>query len=459
VRLRQEAAIAFAIVITVGGCSSSSTTPFATPSATAPPEAASATPSQGAPSSPITGQTITVITSQAPWNPAYGAAIEAYEKATGNTVDLRPFPNPEVKTQMLNDAQAGTHAFDVYQINEVDLAFFNDGGLLLPLTDVDPNFKLDPEIYTYDNEPYWDATARNFAESGTLTNVPLLGNLQILVYKCDSYRQAGLQVPTTWEDTVANGQAIQKAGIDKYGFVTRFQGVPGSPSVTYDFMGILYGEGGQVFRDPGVDWRPALDTPQAIQAARVFRELAKLGPNDPKALGQAEAIAVMQSGDSAQLSVVAAAANSMNDPDKSNIAGNACFAKLPGGKSASGTWNLGIPADLPQGRRAAALDFIKWITSKEGQEAFVVAGGIPVRSDVYDAPGIPDASKAYLSAASEGAKTAVGPLRLVFIGDFLTATEPIIGSIAAGDVSPEDGMAQLQEAVSGVVQKAGFPMK
>lgn len=405
------------------------------------------------------GDTITVLTSQAPWNPAYDAVVAAYEAETGVTVDLRSFPNDEVKTQMLNDAQTGTHNFDVYQVNEVDMAQFNTSGLLMPLQDIDPDYQLDDEIFTYGGLPYWDAETKTFTEEGVLTSVPLLGNLQVFIYRSDIYEQLGLEVPETWGDTITNGQEVIDAGAARYGYIQRFQGVPGTPQVTYDFAGILLGEGGNFFREQGVDWTPAMDSEEAIRAATIFRELAQLGPDDPKAVGQAEAIAAMQAGDSAQLSVVAAAANSMNDEANSNVIDQVGFAELPGGVAATGTWNLAVPADLPEERTGPALDFIKWVSSEEGMEVFVEAGGIPTRSDAFDADGIEESAQEYLDVVRQASETAQGPFRFEFMGQFLTVTEPILAAIAAGDVSPEEGMTQMQSELTAVVEEAGYPMK
>lgn len=398
---------------------------------------------------------LTITGAQAPWSPAYQALIQAYQEDTGVTVDLRPFPNDEVKTQQLNDAQSGNNTFDIYLINEVDVAQFNADELLLPLTDIDPDYALDDEIFTYDSLPYWDGESQFFSESGELTTVPLLGNLQVFVYRTDIYEELGLDVPTSWQDVIEDGQAVQAADAARYGFVTRYQGVPGAPQVTFDFVGVLYGEGGQLFREPGVDWTPTLDSPEAIRAASIFRDLALLGPADTKTVGQAEAIAAMQAGDSAGLSVVAAAAASMNDEASSEVVGKVGFAVLPGGVAATGTWNLGIPAGLPEERRGPALDFIEWATSEQGMEVFAAAGGIPVRSDAFDAEGIPGTSQAYLKVVADSSENAQGSLR--FLGPYLTVTEPIIANIASGDVLPEEGMRQMQAEVLRIVQDAGLP--
>ncbi|QOR72441.1 extracellular solute-binding protein [Ruania alkalisoli] len=402
------------------------------------------------------GESLTVITSQAPWNPAYDAVVAAYEDATGVDVDLRSFPNDDVKSQMLNDAQTGNHTFDVYQVNEVDLAYFNGNELLMPLTDIDSGFALDEAMHTYDNLPYWDAETETFAEGGALTSIPLLGNLQILVYRTDVYDELGLDAPQDWPDTLSNAETIVDAETTRYGHTMRTQGIPGAPGVTYDFSGILFGMGGSFFTDPGTDWTPALDTPEALEAATMLRDLAALGPADPQSVGQAEAIALMQSGEAAQLNVVGAAASGILNENNSNVIDTVGFAPLPGGASPTGTWNLTIPADLPEERQQAALDFITWVTSEEGQEVFVTNGGIPTRSDVLDAEGLDESALAYLDAVSASAETARGTLRLPFIGEFLSVTEPALANIAAGEVTPEEGLAALQEELTAIVTEGGY---
>lgn len=404
------------------------------------------------------GDSVTIITSQAPWNPAYDAVIAAYEEETGVDVDVRAFPNDEVKTQMLNDAQSGNNAFDVYQVNEVDMAQFNANGLLLPLTDVDPEFALDEEIFTYDNLPYWNTETGAFSDDGALTSIPLMGNLQIFIYRTDIYDDLGLEVPTTWDEVLENAEAVVDGDAARYGFVMRTQGVAGSPQITYDFSGILYGLGGSFFTEPGTDWTPAVDSPEGIEAATLLRDLAATGPEETQTVGQAEAIAAMLAGDAAQLDTVAAGANAMNDESSSNVVGDVAFAPLPGSASPTGTWNLGIPADLPEDRQGPALDFITWVTSEHGMEVFAENGGIPVRSDAFDAEGLSEQDSAYLEAVEQSAETAQGPMRYEFIGDFLNVTEPILANIAAGSVSPEDGMAQMQDELTAVIEDGEYPM-
>lgn len=409
--------------------------------------------------------TLTVPTSQAPWNPAYNKLIQEYQKETGNKINLRPFPNPDVKTQEVNDVQSQSHTFDVYQINEQDLVQFNENKWIQPFSDVDPGYKPDSNIYSYSNVGRWNADKKIFDSSGKLTNLPILGNVDIFVYRTDIYKKLGLQVPTTWEQMIDNGKKIQASGDAKYGGVYRTQGVPGTYSATFEFQSLMNGAGGAWFKDPGTNWTPTADSSEAVKAATWLRELAEQGPKATTTIGQAQAIAAMQAGDAGQTYMVAAAAAQLEDESNSSVVGKVGFAplpKTPDGKSASATglWSLAIPSGLPKARAKAALDFITWITSKKAQVLFAQAGGIPVRSEAYDASGLPAGSKEALAAVKE---TAAGlpdnptSLRYGFSTQMLNFTEPDLQQIAAGSVSPQDGMKKIQDQLTALVQKQGLP--
>ena len=80
-----------------------------------------------------------------------------------------------------------------------------------------------------------------------------------------------------------------------------------------------------------------------------------------------------------------------------------------------------------------------------------------MRSD-YSTDGLPEATTALLDAVSESADNATGQVRYVWATDLLNITEPLLGHIASGEVSPEDGMTQMQAEVTALVQRLGLPV-
>ncbi len=432
-----------------------------TPSPTGANSATATTPTTAA--APVT---LVVPTSQAPWNPAYQKLVEEYQKETGNKVDLRPFPNPDVKTQEVNDVQGQQHTFDIYQVNESDIAQFNANGWLQPFTNVDPNFVPDPEIYSYSNIGKWDNTKKVFSANGAVTSAPLLGNVDIFIYRKDVYDKLGLKVPTTWDEVISNGKAIKAANAAKYGGVFRTQGQPGAFGMGYEFQALMNSAGAKWFKDQGTDWTPTAATPQAIQAATWLRQLAQLGPNATTTIGQAQVIAAMQSGDAAQTYAVAAAAAQLENPNNSSVAGKIGYAPLPkaadgSSSSATGLWVLGIPSGLPADRAKAALDYIKWMTSKGAMTLFAQNGGIPVRSDAYDAAGLSPAATETLNAVkttAAGLPDTPTSLRYIFAGDMLNFTEVEEQNIAAGTKTPDAGVQSIQSQLTSLIQNQKLPV-
>jgi multiple sugar transport system substrate-binding protein len=237
----------------------------------------------------------------------------------------------------------------------------------------------------------------------------------------------------------------------------------GGAQITYDFLPLLYAYGGTWFRAEGTDWTPAVDSPEAVRAATVMRQLVQLGPAETSTIGQAQVIGAMQAGEALQVHVVAAAAPGMLSEADSNVVDRVGFAVLPAGSTgkpgvASGTWALGVPAGLPPERATAALNFIKWVQSKPAQTRFTELGGIPTRSDALDGANISDGQRAYLEAVNESLPYVGKHVRYEFSAEMLPITERHLAEIAAGKVAPPDGMSAMQQELTELVRKYGYPM-
>lgn len=410
------------------------------------------------------GGNLVVPVNRSPWLPAYKTLVQQYHEETGITVELREFPYEEMRTQQINDVQNGTDIFDVYQLDEVYMAEFFVNDWVQPFTDIDPDFSLAKEVNSYGDFSYWDADREiSSAETGELIAAPLNGNVHLLMYRADLYDQLGLEVPTTWDEAIANGKAAQEANTSEYGYTMRTQGVSSGAAITYDFLPLLYSYGASWFVDEGEDWTPQINTPEAVAAATTLRELAELGPAATTTLGQAEVIAAMQSGQTLQVHVVAAAAQQLESEGDSNVVGKVGYAVMPSGPDgeqgvASGTWALTVPSGLDAERAERALDFISWVESKDVQIEFAKLGGIPTRSDALQADGFSDAQKKYFGAVSDEMPNVRPHVRYWFAPQMLEVTERILPQIAAGSLSPEDGMAQMQEDLTAVMRKTDLPM-
>jgi len=135
--------------------------------------------------------------------------------------------------------------------------------------------------------------------------------------------------------------------------------------------------GGKIFDD---QWNPVVNSPEAVEAAEVLREIAKTGPVGIPAFGFGEAAASFLQGESAMYLDTLKIAAMVRDPAQSKVDGKVGYATHPVGSrcgSETGGFAMGIPANS-QNKEAAFL-FLQYMTNKAGDQRMVELGGDPVR--------------------------------------------------------------------------------
>lgn len=401
-----------------------------------------------------------VLTGTTPWLPAYQKAAAAYEAEKGVKITFRPFPYGGMRTQMTNAIQSKNAAFDVFQLDEPWTGQFYDNGWVKPIDEIIEGYTLDPNILTYDNLPLWDKQRRGSVQGGRIMGLPMNGNVDLFVYRKDIYEKLGLKVPRTWDEAIENGKKAVEAGEVRYGYVTRGQPTTGGQSVSYEFMHVLYSFGGDWFAaDGNGGLAPTINNDAAKKAGFTFRRLLELGPSRSQTVGQADCIALMQSGQALQGHFVAAGMPQLEDQSRSSVVGKCGYTVVPAGSldhpvPASGVWSLCVPADQAPERQRAAAEFIVWMLDQKQQATFAGAGGIPTRKDVDVSGAGP--LQPIMEAARDSGPLAKGSIRYVFAAQMLEAVEPIIGQIGSGDAEVEQALNDLQTKLTEVAKASGF---
>jgi multiple sugar transport system substrate-binding protein len=407
---------------------------------------------------------ITIQTNQSPWVEAYKKLILDYTKETGVQVDVRVLPYTEMRPALVADIQASNRTYDVYQYDELFAHEFAANKWVKPFKQVDPNFKIDPNIGSYGNFMYWNAAKKFSDPNGDVMSMPLNGNTNVFLYRKDIYDKLNLKVPTTWDEVLDNAAKIKAANLVKYPYIMRTQAASSGSSVTYDYTHILASYGGKYFNKEGEDWNPVIKSKEGIAAATTMRNLVKYGPSATNTIGQAQVIATMLAGDAAQGHTVFAAANQMNNPALSKVAGKIGFAVMPKGCATcnpgivSGTFGLSVPTGLTAEREKAALSYINWILSKKAQIKFAEYGGIPTRTDVISEANLTAVQRDYLDVYQKGMNFVSANVRYLFSAPMLTATETRLAAIAAGSVSPSAGIRALEADLKKIVSTFDYSM-
>ncbi len=311
---------------------------------------------------------------------------------------------------------------------------------------------------------YWNAAKKFSDPNGEVMSMPLNGNTNVFLYRKDIYEKLNLKVPTTWDEVLDNAAKIKAANLVKYPYIMRTQAASSGSSVTYDYTHILASYGGKYFNKEGEDWNPVIKSKEGIAAATTMRNLVKYGPSATNTIGQAQVIATMLAGDAAQGHTVFAAANQMNNPALSKVAGKIGFAVMPKGCATcnpgivSGTFGLSVPTGLTAEREKAALSYINWILSKKAQIKFAEYGGIPTRTDVISEANLTAVQRDYLDVYQKGMNFVSANVRYLFSAPMLTATETRLAAIAAGSVSPSAGIRALEADLKKIVSTFDYSM-
>jgi multiple sugar transport system substrate-binding protein len=330
---------------------------------------------------------ITILVASTPWYPAFEKVVGLYEQQTGNQIKLDTTPFGGMLEKARNAVRTGKSPYDLMMLDTQWTIEFYEGGFVSPLKEIDAAFDLPKEVMSFGDSGYWNAQKRwRTADGGKLMAYTVLGNVQLLYYRADVLKQAGLAPPKTWSDVLAACTKLNDPP-KMYGFVAR--GEKGN-GIRYDWQSVMLAEGASVVKDPAAgDFTVTINSAQAKAALDLYIDLLKrCGPPNYGSLGQGDVIQLLATGKAPMGDVVTAAFASFEDPAKSAVVGKLETVPLPTGRNGGqgaviGNWNAVIPKDAPDAQKKAALAFSRWFVTYDAQRAFAQAGGIPNRSDVY----------------------------------------------------------------------------
>jgi multiple sugar transport system substrate-binding protein len=403
---------------------------------------------------------ITIVINQSPWFNSFRRTVELYEKESGNRVELDVNPFAGSLEKQRNSVRAAQGQYDLLIMNSGWIAEMYFGGFVEPVLDIDPAFKLDPDIYTLDNTIYFDAAKKTMAPSGKLMSVPISPLIPLLYYRGDLYKEAGLKAPDTFAELEANAKRFHKPP-SRYGIVQR--GARGPASVSYDFYPYLYGFGGGIFKNQSAgDYSVTLNNEAGRTALDYYLRLAKeAGHPQTASLDQGEVIQNMLTGKAAHIMVVVSAWSQMDDPDKSLVVEKVEFAPpphAPGFPSGPGLghWLGGIARNVPDERKRGALEFLRWFQTKDAQLAYAKAGGIPVSAASYRDPIAQERRFRWMKPLADALPHAVNIYQFPEAAEVIAILELGLNQAVAGNMTSVQALNSMAEQVYGVMSKHNY---
>lgn len=300
------------------------------------------------------GGTIQVTLNNHPWTDVVQDLIPDFEEESGIDVEVTVLGEDQLSDQYNVRLNSGASDLDVLMMRPLQEAKqFSANGWLLPLDDYISDEGLD-----WDDFQMQDSVT---TDDGVVA-IPIVTEQEILYYRTDLLEDAGLEVPTTFEELEAAAKQIQEENEDVYGFVSRGERAAG---VT-QFSSYLYGFGADFDDGEGT---ATLDTPEAAEAYEYYsRMLDDYGPPGVTNMSWPEASAIFQQGQAAFYTDASVFYNNVIDEEQSRVGDETGFAQMPGGDAGSQpysipSWALAINQASPNAD--AAWKFIEWATSAE----------------------------------------------------------------------------------------------
>lgn len=212
----------------------------------------------------------------------------------------------------------------------------------------------------YDFSDYPQSTVDIGTKNGVPYIVPLVTEWQVLYYRKDLFKAAGISVPKTFDELKA--AAAKLTTKDVAGFGSRGKGaaaVTQMSSYVYNFGGRYIQKGEAVF-----------DSPQAVKAIKFYGEmLGNYGPQGVTSMSWENLMPVFQAGKLAMWTDASVFYGQIIDPEKTAIPKEDIgIADLPAGPADDSpflvvSWGMAIANTSTH--KDAAMKFLTWATSQE----------------------------------------------------------------------------------------------
>jgi ABC-type glycerol-3-phosphate transport system substrate-binding protein len=302
-------------------------------------------------------------------------------------------------------------------------------------------------------------------KSGKQFGLPYDGDLFILHYRPDALQAAGLdpnKPPATYDEMAqyaAKLNNLDVGGTPVAGFLPRTR-----RALNHTWWANFFSAwGGDWFT---ADWKPRIDSPEAVSALEYAVNLLQYGPPNAADLGFVEVNTTWLNGGAAMsMHYQAMATSAQFDTRQSKVIGKTAVAELPAGPAGRrsalvGGQCLGVPAKSQ--RVEAAYLWARWLTHPDNIKQTTLAGtGIDPywRSLLAD----PDVQKGYADGKN-GARTELDQashkmLVLPNIPEWPQLQEALdlgLSQAYVKQAAPRDALGTVAQAWTQILQGAGY---
>ncbi|MGP4075861.1 ABC transporter substrate-binding protein [Halobacillus sp. K22] len=371
--------------------------------------------------------------------------IEAFEEEHPNiNIKYREMPSDsgQQHDQYVTTLSGRSAEIDVFDADVVWPAEFAQAGYVMGL---DRFIEED----NFDMNKYFEGTVDSVTFNGRTWAIPKFTDAGLLFYRDDIVDEP----PETWDELSDMAGNLQGEAGTNFGYVMQANQYEG---IVVNAIEFIHAYGGEVINDVG---EVVVDSPEAIEGIRKMTEIAQSNyvPNNILNFTELETETAFIQGNTVFARNWPYLQASSANEEKSDVAGDVGFSLLPKGdeQSAStlGGWVTMINkyTEHPE----AAWEFVKFMTSEEGQKISATAGGVaPTIKSLYDDEAVKEASPVFANEAF--VETLQNAVPRPVTPNYPKITDIIqieISKALAGDVSPEQAAQNLQREIESVVNE------
>jgi len=389
-----------------------------------------------------------------------------YEAANpGVTVNFQVMEEADLRAAVTADVASGAGQYDIVTIGAYETPQWGANGWLVDLTESlssDPDYDIDDilppvrEVNSYEDK---------------LFAVPFYGESSFLMYRKDILDDAGVTFSgtPTWQEVADAAKKVNTS--DMSGICMR--GKPGWGDLFGPLTTVVQTFGGNWYDE---EWNATVDTPEWKEAVSFYKTLLdESGEADPVSYSFPECLTALKE-EKAAMWADATVAASLLEADDSPVKGKMGYVPMPVVETdQSGwlwSWNLAVPSSTKQ--QDAAVDFVKWATSKDyiqlvGEQ--IGWSNVPPgsRTSTYEIPEYKEAAAAYAPLTVE-VMSSVNPeqpgvnaqpyigIQYVSIPEFQDVGNQcaqLVADYLAGRTSVDDALSECQA----IAQEAGDKQK
>lgn len=294
------------------------------------------------------GEKIRVMLANHPYGDLLKSKIPEFEKATGIKVSFEQLQESQLSTQLTTEFATNSSTVDVFMTRPL-----NDGLLFMKNSWYEP-------LNSYDFSDYPANTVDVGRANGNPYIVPLATEWQVLYYRKDLFKKAGIAVPKNFKELEAAAAKLNKDGIA--GIASRGKG---AAAVT-QMSSYMYNYGGYYLSDNIATF----NSNDALEGIRYYGKiLGKYGPKGVTSMSWENILPVFQAGKVAMWTDASVFYGQLIDPAKTQVkpedVGIANFPTGPKQNTPFIVTSWGMSISSQSKNKSAAQKFLNWATSKE----------------------------------------------------------------------------------------------